>query len=568
MSTRGGLGPQGFRGQKGDQGPTGPQGLNGLNGNTGPTGIKGNDGPTGPTGQEGPVYVPHEVYSQTFSNNKLELHHIFTGDRGDSSLSDLAINSTQTRMVICDNSDGAYGIFLYTRNSKTDTWSSPVNFFSLSSAGTGAAGWGLSRVPFYNLAMSASGDKLVVTSAYVRPRVFKWNSNTLTYDLVGSVALDGALGVRMSGDGSRIILRPIRGVVYIATWNDTAQTYTNVIQTLEPTPKSDGGNDEANLAMSTDGSRIAYGCTTEYGYANWNGTNYSRWIQLPELNNLKKCGGTLNEDGNVLLINANQPLCLNFDTTTNKFSSPISIPSTTMSNMYINYVNAFSLAPNSSTLYWSKQWRSNYIYSTDIQITKNDPTRGPTGSTGPQGLQGDVGKGFVVHKSGEGFPNSADFTGHDGKFYLKKGGDLYCYIPGTTGSTGAQSDLPNFKYVGDVTDESVLQGPQGPTGTSGTPGSKGDPGPAGIQGQTGSKGDTGPQGPAGTNGYDSYVYGTTGTTYNLANNTTTNKVVNVVNMTDNSFDVINGSTTIKTLQAKYTYASFINDANGWNIINM
>jgi len=502
-STRGGLGPQGFRGPKGEQGPTGSQGLNG---NTGPTGIKGNDGPTG---QEGPVYIPHEVYSQTFSNNKLELQYNFTGDRGNGMVSDVAINSTQNRMVIIDNSDGSYGIFLYTRNSKTDTWSSPVNFFSLSSAGTGAEGWGLPRVPFYNLAMSASGDKLVATSAYTRPRVFKWNSNTLTYDLVGTVALDGALGVRMSGDGSRIILRPSRERIFFATWNDIAQTYTNITLTLEPTHKSDGENNEANLAMSTDGSRIAYGSTTQYGYANWNGTNYSTWIQIPELNNLKKCGGTLNEDGNVLLINSTQPLCLNFDTTTNKFSSPIVIPSTTISGMSINYVNVFSLGPNSSTLYWTKQWGSNDIYSTDIQITKNDPTRGttgptgqqgPTGPQGPTGQQGLEGKGFVVHKSGDGYPNSADFTGHDGKFYLKKGGDLYCYIPGTTGSTGAQRDLPNFKYVGDVTDESVLQGPQGFTGPSGIQGLKGDTGIQGFTGPAGIQGFTGPAGIQGLKG--------------------------------------------------------------------
>jgi hypothetical protein len=218
--------------------------------------------------------------------------------------------------------------------------------------------------------MSSSGDRLVVSSYYTTPRVLIWNSITLTYDEVGSVALYGAQGVRMSGDGSRIILRPDQSVVYIATWDNIAQTFTNVTQTLEPTDKSDAANDQSNLAMSTDGSRIAYGSTTRYGYANWNGTNYSTWIQIPELDNVSKCGGTLNEDGNVLLINANQPLCLNFNTTTNVFLPPINIPSSTISGMNVGFANIFLLAPNTSMLYWTTSQYPEYIYSTDIQIRK------------------------------------------------------------------------------------------------------------------------------------------------------------------------------------------------------
>ncbi len=97
---------------------------------------------------------------------------------------------------------------------------------------------------------------------------------------------------------------------------------------------------------------------------------------------------------------------------------------------------------------------------------------------------------------------------------------------------------------------------------------RGGLGPQGFRGPQGVQGPTGPQGQAGTDGYNSYVYITTGTTYNLATNTTNNKIVNVVNMTDNSINIMNGSTTIKTLQAKYTYASFINGTTGWNIVNM
>jgi len=85
-------------------------------------------------------------------------------------------------------------------------------------------------------------------------------------------------------------------------------------------------------------------------------------------------------------------------------------------------------------------------------------TQGSPGSRGPQGIKGDVGKGFKVYKSGEGYPVSADFIGHDGEFYLKKGGDLYCYMPETQPNE-TSGDRQDFKYVGDVTDESVLVGP-------------------------------------------------------------------------------------------------------------
>jgi hypothetical protein len=215
-------------------------------------------------------------------------------------------------------------------------------------------------------------------------------------------------------------------------------------------------------------------------------------------------------------------------------------------NLYINAGNNNgNTGPNNS-----------YMYSGNI-----------AGPTGPQGLKGDVGKGFVVYKYGDGLPNSSDFTGHDGEFYLKKGGDLYCYILGTP-ANGTTGDLLNFKYVGDVTDDSLLVGPTGRSGEEGPTGPKGDKGELGLPGQNGTNGSQGPTGSAGSDGYDSYVYITTGTTYNLAINTTTNKVVNVVNMTNNSIDIMNGSNNLKTLQSKYTYASFINDTTTWNIVNM
>ena len=171
--------------------------------------------------------------------------------------------------------------------------------------------------------------------------------------------------------------------------------------------------------------------------------------------------------------------------------------------------------------------------------------QGIQGPTGLQGLNGDQGKGFIVYKSGDDYPNPADFFEHDGEFYLKKGGDLYCYIPGTTGATaGAQVDLQDFKYVGDVTDESVLQGPKGDTGIQGPTGLKGD---QGIQGLTGEKGDTGPQGTKGDTGLkgdqgltgEKGDQGTKGDTGSIVNSI----IIDNIPLQDYSFNTLSDGTT-------------------------
>jgi len=559
--TRGGLGPQGFRGQKGDQGPTGPKGLNGLNGNTGPTGIPGATGSVGPAGKD---YTPIITYNNVKSFSAYNTFFTNTGYL----TKQMGINDDETIMVIPTAQGNNDHIYYLTRANKTSAWSSKIAIQNIPTSA------------WYYVGMSSSGDKLVVagySSLYLfllinNQYVFQ---NTISYD-PNYPDYTTVLGFAMNNDGSKLVVICNRNnnsgdsaVSFLAYsyWNSSTNSYG----TLQKSKSNIIGSQ--NIGLSGDGNRIACGLNSGNGgqgkfyYSDWNGTDYGPAIQITDINYNNR-GCCLSPDGNIIFMDSNPPRYGIFDKTLQNFTNFVQIPNTSIYGLNDYYMNIFRISSDGSKLYWNIEVSDTIIKYITIDYNTTNPLQGPTGPQGLQGLQGDVGKGFVVHKSGDGYPNSDDFTGQDGKFYLKKGGDLYCYIPGTTGSTGAQRDLPNFKYVGDVTDDSVLQGPQGPTGTSGTPGSKGDAGPAGIQGQTGPKGDTGPQGPTGTNGYDSYVYGTTGTTYNLASNTTTNKVVNVVNMTNNSFDVINGSTTIKTLQAKYTYASFINDAYGWNIVNM
>jgi len=228
---------------------------------------------------------------------------------------------------------------------------------------------------------------------------------------------------------------------------------------------------------------------------------------------------------------------------------------------------------------------------------------GPQGFRGPQGIKGDVGKGFLVYKSGVESPNLVDFAdtiidgktiSHIGEFYLKKGGDMYCYIPETK-LNDAPGDVLGFKYVGNVTDESILkgftgpagingingvkgptgsEGPEGPTGSEGPEGptgSKGPEGPTGSKGDTGSQGPTGSKGDTGLQGIQGPAGGPTGPTaadyqYTSTNMTlpagTTNKILNVVNTGTGPITITYSSSTL-TLQT-YTYASFMYNGSTWN----
>jgi len=186
--------------------------------------------------------------------------------------------------------------------------------------------------------------------------------------------------------------------------------------------------------------------------------------------------------------------------------------------------------------------------------TGSQGARGPTGSqgltgdTGPQGIQGETGpqglkgeqgptgnsgKGFIIFLSGTEINDSVRESyangNHIGEFFMMVGGRMYCYLPGTVSSG---NDILDFKYCGDVTDESVLKG------------DKGIQGPTGDQGLKGDQGLQGPTGPQASNIQANNIQiitnnDTTNNSYTMTNlsnsyctliNNTTSKVLNLLNL--------------------------------------
>jgi hypothetical protein len=147
--------------------------------------------------------------------------------------------------------------------------------------------------------------------------------------------------------------------------------------------------------------------------------------------------------------------------------------------------------------------------SPDIILAGSVGATGATGIQGSQGSQGSQSKGFKVFMSGLTIDNSVTIAFYDsgsgthvGEFFLMTGGNMYCYIPGTLENVGT-GDYVDFKFSGDVTNESVLKGEQGQTGSQGSQGSTGftgSQGSQGFQGLTGSQGAQGFQGLTGLKG--------------------------------------------------------------------
>ena len=519
MTTRGGLGPQGFRGLQGIQGPTGPQGSNGLSGNVGPqgsTGLSGNVGPVGAdgqgfkifyTGDDFPILIMLPQISNLKSYYKFDTNSINGTSVANYATGVPVYDATLQNGASLNTTDYQFGNASLSLDATKNQYLSMPSM-TIGNNGLSFALWFKSNNSGYlaRLFSSSNGPNSNVAEAFIN--FYGLNILHLSHD-----------NYTFNGVQSRLSTNN----------NYNNNTWTHIVWTLHPTS---GWN------VYINGSLIKNDTNRVYPYQITNTINTLGQSAWWESHTDAYFNGLMDEYlvYNSVLTQSDVNVLYNKQYVNMLGQYYLH----TGGNLYINVGNNNGdSGPDNS-----------YTYSGNV-----------AGSTGPQGIQGGVGKGFVVYKSGDGPPNSAEFTEHEGEFYLKKGGDLYCYIPGTLANE-TTGDLTSFKYVGDVTDEAVLQGPTGPNGS---PGQKGD---TGANGNNGQKGDTGLSGPIGTNGYDSYAYVISNTTYNLADNTTTNKVVNVVNMTDNSIDVTNGSTTIKTLQAKYTYASFIKDTNGWNIVNM
>ena len=127
---------------------------------------------------------------------------------------------------------------------------------------------------------------------------------------------------------------------------------------------------------------------------------------------------------------------------------------------------------------------------------------GIIGVNGVQGPQGIVGKGFVIFAHVNSFNDIGSVSvsnSNVGEFVLVKGGDLYVYYGNNAGSTGPNN---SYSYVGDITDESKLNGFQGPQGSIGFQGAVGSgfQGSQGSDGSNGVQGFQGSQGSAGSNG--------------------------------------------------------------------
>ena len=571
INTRGGLGPQGFRGPKGEQGSIGPQGstgLNGLNGSRGIQGATGSDGPVGPAGKD---YTPIITYNNVKS---FSAYNTFFTNSNRQFTPGMSINDNETIMVLPSDDDGVSNnlIYYYTRQDKNSNWSNQKTILNTFLNG--------SSVRWFFSTISSSGDKLVVVgngTLYVF--LFINNQYVFQNSIVNNHGFNSINSLVMTRDGSKLVTMLSRSnsgnqsdnMLCYSYWDNSINSYGPLIRSTSAIVGS------INLGISNDGNRIACGLNSGNGgqgkfyYSDWNGTDYGPAIQITDINYDNR-GCCLSPDGNIIFMDSNPPRYGIFDKTLQNFTNFVQIPNTSIYGLNDYYYNVFVLSSDGSKLYWNIDRSDKIIKYITIDYNTTNPLQGPTGPTGPQGSKGLQGKEFVVYKSGVNLPNSADFTGHDGEFYLKKGGDLYCYIPGTT-ANGTSGDIQDFKYVGDVTNESMLQGPTGQAGIQGLAGSKGETGLNGVQGQVGPNGPKGEEGPSGADGsYDSiYVPITSGTTYELTTNTVTNKIRNVINMTNNSIGVYSSSVLLKTLPTKNMSALFVYDnlTSTWNnLINL
>jgi hypothetical protein len=272
------------------------------------------------------------------------------------SLSFMAINNALTRMVIpTDGYDQRYGqIYYFTRASASDNWSNKIQI----------EGIPVSGIRWTGAAISGDGSRLVVVGFGVLPHTFKWVGGAYVFQ--GTIDTPSGNGfscavANMTSDGSRVVIPEYGGFTYYATWNSTTNNYNPLVQTLDTTPRNVANNQFGNLAMSSNGNRIAF-CSYNQQYvpsfifAEWDGTNYGPYITIPSLtgNLTNCCGGAFSPDGGCLLINAQQPMYGYFNSATGNFGSFVNIPSNIMpqiNGMY--YINIFNITHDGLHLFWN-----------------------------------------------------------------------------------------------------------------------------------------------------------------------------------------------------------------------
>ncbi len=272
------------------------------------------------------------------------------------SLSFMAINNSLTRMVITtDGYDQRYGqIYYYTRASESDAWSNKIQILGIPVSG----------MRWTTATMSADGNRLVVIGYSVQPYVFKWVNGAYVFQGIVGNQTNGNLNyasASMTSDGSKIVLTTVGGYSYYATWNSSTNNYNSLIQTLDTTLRNLSNNQYGNLAMTSNGNRIAF-CdynsqnVPSFIFADWNGTNYGPYTTITALNGqLNLCGGgALTPDGGCLLVNAAQPMYGYFNSATGNFSGFVNIPSTSVPPMPgLYYINIFSITHDGLHLFWN-----------------------------------------------------------------------------------------------------------------------------------------------------------------------------------------------------------------------
>ena len=291
-------------------------------------------------------------------------------------LSFMAINNSLTRMVVpTDGFDQTYGqIYYFTRASASDAWSNKIQI----------QGIPVSTIRWTSAAMSANGDRLVVLSYSLDPYVFKWINGAYVFQ--GTISRPSNMigifaAVNMTANGSRIILSSVGGYVYYATLNATTNNYNDPIQILDTEERHTINNQYGNLAMSSDGKRIAMvdfnsNGTNKFLFSDWNGTNYGPFTQITALNGQLEfcCGAALSPDGKYLFINKPQPSYSYFDAIAGNFTSFTNVPSSAippLSGMY--YINIFYITPDGSHLFWNVNRDDPNIKMTAIEYPPNPP---------------------------------------------------------------------------------------------------------------------------------------------------------------------------------------------------